>query len=870
MRRIRIGVVIISALVGLLGLGQTAAALTAADQAFLNKKIIAKWNITGKNQIEAAQSRGVDILEDHPNPANGYFTVLVSQDELDDLRKDGYSIDVIEPDWYTSFEAKSTQTMGGYPTRAEVIATIDSLHAAFPSITTDKFSIGLSGELREMWAIKISDNPNVDEAEPEILFTAIHHAREVITPLIILQTMRELLFNYGTDAEITNLVNEREIWFVPFVNPDGYVYNEFIAPSGGGMWRKNRTENIDFTYGTDPNRNYAYQWGLDDLGSSPTPSSDTYRGPAPFSEPENQNIRDFVNSRNFVIAVNFHSYSNLFLWAPGYADFYTTDEPLFQAIGDTVTSFNGYAAEPGWMLYNTNGDSDDWMYFEKGILSFTPEVGSGSDGFWPNPARIPTLVGENVPGNLILIDLADTPARIYPPALATWISPDTVNSPDFDLMWSDAGGINAAVAFELKELSGPAVVTDLTDNMDYWMSDGFSQSPSRAYSGTESFWGGSSNNRRARLVSRNYYTPQDNDTLRARIWYSIENNWDYAYVDVSSDYGQSWASLPGNITTNTNPNGTNRGNGITGASAGGVFVEGKFPLNAYVGDQILIRLSYETDGAVLNEGVYFDNIHPVMTFASEVTLDPATPNTTYPITGKVPGTYYYTLRSTDGQGQQGLVTPPHLVNVVNNTPSGSQVSVGLPEGVNVTFSQVDTEGMTTVSVSTGGPPPPAGVTIPGGDYYDISTTAAYVPPLTICLPYDPADLTGPEFELQLFHYVNDVWSDVTSSVDTALNVICGQVNSLSPFILAESDCLCSCHADPVCDGFINVQDVVETVNAAFRGGPITYDATCPHNPGGRTDVDCSGATNVVDVVRVVGVAFRGDSAAIEFCDPCVP
>lgn len=750
MRRIRVGIVVIAALFAMLFQSLPALALSAADQAFLQKKIIAKWNITGKRQIEAAQARGVDIMEDHPNPANGYFTVLVSQDELDDLRKDGYSLDVIEPDWYASFAAKSTQTMGGYPTRAEVIATIDSLHAAFPSLTTDKFSIGMSGELREMWAIKISDNPNIDEAEPEILFTAIHHAREVITPLIILQTMRELLFNYGTDTEITNLVNEREIWFVPFVNPDGYVYNEFIAPTGGGQWRKNRTENLDMTYGTDPNRNYGNNWGFDDFGSSPVTSSETYRGSGPFSEPENQNMRDFVNSRNFVIAVNFHSYSNLFLWAPGYQDFYTSDEPLFQAIGDTVTSFNNYAAQPGWMLYNTNGDSDDWMYFDAGVLSFTPEVGSGSDGFWPNPARIPTLVGENVPGNLVLIDLADTPARIYPPALAAWIGPDTVNAADFNLSWSDAGGINAAVSFELKELAGPAVITDLTDNEDHWNSDGFSLSPSRFYSGTESFWGGSSNNRRARLVAKNYYRPQPNDTLRARIWYNLENNWDYAYVDVSSDNGQSWASLPGNITTNTNPNGTNRGNGITGASAGGAFVLSKFSLNAYAGDDILIRLSYETDGAVLGEGVYFDDISPVMTFASEASVDPATPNTTFAISGKAPGTYYYTLRATDGQGQQGGVTPPHAVVV---------------------------------------------------DYVS---------------------------------------------------------------------CDCSCHADPVCDGFINVQDVVETVNVAFRGGALTYDSTCPHNPGGRTDVDCSGATNVVDVVSMVGVAFRGNDASTSFCNPCTP
>jgi hypothetical protein len=513
-----------------------------------------------------------------------------------------------------------------------------------------------------MWAMKISDNPLIDETEPEVLITAIHHAREPISMEVVLHTMRTLLFNYGTDPYITQLVNEREVYFVPFVNPDGYVHNEIIAPSGGGLWRKNRQDINSPDFGVDPNRNYSDHWGFDNSGSSPIPASETYRGTGPFSEPENQNVRDFVDTRSFVIAVNFHSYSNLFLWAPGYADFYTSDEPLFRAMGDSVTSFNNYAPQPGWQLYNTNGDADDWMYFAKGIYSFTPEVGSGSDGFWPDPARIPALVNENIPGNLLLIDLADTPGRIYPPALATWIAPGTVTVPDYTLEWSDAGGINAAVSYKLTELIGRMVITDFTNDDSNWGLDGFSLSPSQAYSGTESFWGGSSNNRRARLVADHYYTPQANDTLRVRVWHNTETNWDYAYVEVSSDYGQSWATLPGNITTNTNPNGANRGNGITGTSSG-LFRDGKFSLNSYVGQGILIRFSYETDGAVLNEGVYFDNIFPVVTFSSEVVLDPSTPSITFPVTGKTPGTYYYTLVSTDVHGQQSGVTPPHVVTV---------------------------------------------------------------------------------------------------------------------------------------------------------------------------------------------------------------
>ncbi|HUU45557.1 MAG TPA: M14 family zinc carboxypeptidase [Acidobacteriota bacterium] len=389
----------------------TAAPLTDADRAFLAKKIVARVQITRPDLIAEAYARGVDILEDNPNPAAGYFTILVDAAELADLTADDYQIDVLDYDRHKTYTTAVYEPNGGFRTFGEGAMFLDSMHMLYPDITTARFSIGYSFELRQLWAIKVSDNPEIDENEVEILITGMHHAREPIAQEIPLETLRALVTGYGVDPRITTLVDEREIYIIPCVNPDGYEYNRTIAPLGGGMWRKNRN-NSGSDIGIDLNRNYGYAWGYDNIGSSGTPSSSTYRGTGPFSEPETANMRAFVNSREFLFALNYHSWSDLYLWAWGYDYIYTPDQAFFQEIGDSLATYNGYTAQVGWELYPTNGDSDDWMYGATDehpmIFSFTPEVGGsndapGYDAFWPYPDSIPSLIAENLGPTLALL-----------------------------------------------------------------------------------------------------------------------------------------------------------------------------------------------------------------------------------------------------------------------------------------------------------------------------------------------------------------------------------------------------------------------------------------------------------------------------------
>lgn len=299
-------------------------------------------------------------------------------------------------------------SMGGFLTMNQVEQELDSLFLQYPNLFSQKISIGNSYENRPIWMIKMSDNPDIDENEPEALYVGLHHAREAITIAELLYFMQYLAEKYGTDPEITYLLQNRELYFVPVLNPDGYVYNEIQNPLGGGMWRKNRHVTSDSTVGIDLNRNYGFEWAFDDLGSNPLKNAETYRGDAPFSEPETQVIRAFCQSRQFKTALNGHSYSNRLLYPWGHQPLTCPDDALFTLQAGLMTQYNAYTSgQPPIILYAVNGDSNDWMYgeqTEKGkIMAMTPETGTQSDGFWPIQARILPLCEEMLP---VLLDNA--------------------------------------------------------------------------------------------------------------------------------------------------------------------------------------------------------------------------------------------------------------------------------------------------------------------------------------------------------------------------------------------------------------------------------------------------------------------------------
>ena len=299
-------------------------------------------------------------------------------------------------------------SMGGYLTYDELLVTLDDMVALYPNLISTKAPIGniLTHENRPIYWLRLSDNPNVEEAEPEVLYTALHHAREPNSLSQMVFYLWYLLENYDSNPEVKYLVDNTAMYFIPCINPDGYIFNENTDPNGGGLWRKNKYLENGTLKGVDLNRNYGYQWGIDDNGSSPNSTSNVYRGTAPFSEPENQAVRDFCNEHQFKITLNYHSYGNLLIYPWGYSDLVTDEYDTFSSFAESMTRENDFFAGTGTQTvgYAVNGNSDDWMYGETdskpAIYSMTPEIGDGNFGFWPPQIDIDRLNKSTLKQNL--------------------------------------------------------------------------------------------------------------------------------------------------------------------------------------------------------------------------------------------------------------------------------------------------------------------------------------------------------------------------------------------------------------------------------------------------------------------------------------
>ncbi|WP_086827815.1 M14 family metallopeptidase [Allokutzneria sp. NRRL B-24872] len=392
----------------------------AAQQQQQQTEDRAVYQVRGTATVEqrtAVANTGIDVL----GFDGAAMTVIGTPAEIAALRAKGFQVDlhsqlpkIDEGPGVRDFPSG----YAGYHNLAELNTELNKTVANFPALAKLS-SIGKSHEGRDLNVIKISDNVGTDENEPEVLFTCGQHAREHLTIEMCLRIVQRLTSTYASDPAVKRYVDSREIWLVPNVNPDGSEYD--IASGQFRSWRKNRQGP-----GTDLNRNWDFKWGCCG-GSSGSTGSETYRGPSPFSAPETQRVRDFVNSRvvggkqQITAHIDWHTYSELVLWPFGYTTADTApgldadQARTFSTLGRQMAQTNGYTPQQSSDLYITDGGINDWMWGVHKIWSYTFEMypkDFWGGGFYPRDSVIQRETTRNDKAVDLLLEYADCVPRV--------------------------------------------------------------------------------------------------------------------------------------------------------------------------------------------------------------------------------------------------------------------------------------------------------------------------------------------------------------------------------------------------------------------------------------------------------------------------
>lgn len=634
----------------------------------LNKKNVFFESVFSTNEINIAKNLGFKteiIIEDMKKHIHQLKNNYSNRNSSPcDLNSSNY----VTP---TNFNLGS---MGGFYTLSEMIQELDDMKSLYPNLITEKLPISnfTTYEGRSIYWVKISDNPEVDEAEPEILFTAIHHAREPASMQQLIYYMWYLLENYQTDNEIKAIVDNTEQYFIPIVNPDGYHYNETTDPNGGGMWRKNRRPTTNGNFGVDNNRNYGYHFGESGVSG---PNGETYPGTTPFSEVENQATKWFTEQHHFEMAINNHTYSGLLLYPFGYAsNIPTPDNAIYEAISSQMVAKNGYTNELSSELYPAAGDSDDWMYGDTStknkIFSMTAEIG---DSFWPSQAEIIPLCKNMLYQNITAAHLITNYAKIeetspafvsnltnsityditrlglHEPAnfivelqpLSANISSvgNTENHLNMNLLQTDTRSISYTlnpsiqsgdeISFKLLIDNGQfiseKVITKLYGNpqliynengnsLANFNATNWQTTNNEYYSANSSLTDspfGNYDNNSTNILTSNSQIDLTNVSLAKLFFYAkwnIEKGWDYVQFEISSDNGATWIPQCGKYTSEGNQNQQIQGEPMYDGEQND-WVKEEIDLSDYLGQQITYRFQLVSDNYVTEDGFYVDDIN---------------------------------------------------------------------------------------------------------------------------------------------------------------------------------------------------------------------------------------------------------------------
>ncbi|HEY1011429.1 MAG TPA: M14 family zinc carboxypeptidase, partial [Herpetosiphonaceae bacterium] len=372
------------------------------------QQAVARIRVESPAELLRLSQLGLDLLE-HADGADRF--ALVRPDELDKLRAAGFAASVDgEQTRLVRERAGQNTVQGGFRTVEEGYALLDQWQGAYPNLA-QTFTYGQSWDRQtaggppgyELRGITVTNKLIPGPKPPFVLISAIH-AREMATAELTLRYVEYLLSNYGSDPDVTWLLNEHQVVVMPFVNPDGRKDAE-----RGIYQRKNKntvsapcsTQTSGSQPGVDLNRNSHFKWGTVDMPSLPK-CSQTYPGPTVASEPEVSSLEAWV-SKIFRdqrgpndsdpapadaegLFITLHSYGDLVLWPYGWGSTVAPNDADLSGLGRKFASYNSYTPQKSSELYPTSGATDDWTYGDFGVASYTFEVGpdgGGCAGFMP-------------------------------------------------------------------------------------------------------------------------------------------------------------------------------------------------------------------------------------------------------------------------------------------------------------------------------------------------------------------------------------------------------------------------------------------------------------------------------------------------------
>ncbi|MEV4263182.1 M14 family zinc carboxypeptidase [Kribbella sp. NPDC049584] len=380
MRRTATFVAVLAVVAGALAAGPPATAAPGRGGEGL-EVYVGKLNA---EQLQKVADIGVD-RSDIAVDGSGQAEVVMSERQAAKLRTDGVQLKVKQVNGHAASDEAARLAAAGpavfrqYSGPGGILEELQQTAAAHP-LLAKQVTIGATVQGKPIVAVKVSLGARLlpDGTRPSVLYSGTQHAREWITPEMVRRLMHYYLDGYGHDPEITRLVNTTELWFLPVANPDGYDYTF----TGDRLWRKNlRDNNADGVIapgdGVDLNRNLPTKWGYDNEGSSPDPSSDTYRGTGPASEPEAKALDQLMKKVRFTELVNYHSAAQLLLYGVGWqVSTPSPDDVISEAMAgdDANPAVPGYDPDISAELYTTNGETDDHAANAYGTMAFTPEM----------------------------------------------------------------------------------------------------------------------------------------------------------------------------------------------------------------------------------------------------------------------------------------------------------------------------------------------------------------------------------------------------------------------------------------------------------------------------------------------------------------